>query len=119
MVVVTNLGTGACTIEGYPVTAWFVSAAGDRVPGEVVEQAASPPALVELAPGGKASTTVWSTGPGVPPPGQCQPTATSGVTVVPPGQTASLFAVITTTVCGADNVLGTTPFAAGTSESPF
>lgn len=116
VVVLTNTGPDTCTIDGYPAAAWFVSAGGNRLPGTVVEQATTSPTVVRVAPGAKASTTVWSTSPGVPSPSYCHPTATSGVDVVPPGQTASVFAQISITVCGSNNVVGTTPFTGGTTR---
>lgn len=119
VVVVSNTGADVCTLDGYPVAVWYVSVGGHRLPGEVVKQATPPPTTVRLTPGGKASTTVWSTSPGVPSASYCQPTATSGVSFVPPAQTASLFAKIAITVCGSNNMLGTTPFVSGTSEIMF
>jgi hypothetical protein len=119
VVVVTNTGGDACTLDGYPSSTWFVAAGGDRLPGQVVEQATAPPNLVTLAAGGKASTTVWSTSTGVPPASYCHPTTTSGISVVPPGQTSGVFASIRATVCASNNVLGTTPFTSGSSESMF
>lgn len=84
-----------------------------------IEEAGPPPSLVTLSPGSQASATIWTDDPQVLDPSYCQPAAASGVTVIPPGQSTSLTANVSATICGVSNSVGTTLVTAGTSEGSF
>lgn len=118
VVVLTNTSKVPCVIYGYP-TAWFLDTAGARISATTTPQDTPPPTTVELAPGGQAATTIWTTNPGVPAASYCQPTRTSAIEVVTPGRNADVKATISVTVCGQHNDVGVTPIRSGTSQEPF
>ena len=117
IVVFRNKGATACTMSGYP-SAWFVDADGSRINTTSIQMSGSPPAAkIILQPGGEASTTVWTTNPSVPAPSDCRPGTAVGVQVTPPGQSVSITASISITVCTAGTTAGTTPMVSGATQS--
>ncbi len=116
VVVFHNRSTTTCQLIGYP-TAWFVNSSGTRISAVSINQAAPTPQPVTLAPGGQAATTVTTQNPSVPSASYCQPESASGIDVTPPGQTNSLYASTTITICTAHSNVTTTPITAGSSQN--
>jgi hypothetical protein len=120
IVVFTNTSSATCSLQGYPTTAWFEGPGGVHLPATVTQElASSPPATVTLAPGQKAATTVWTNNPAVFSASSCNPVTANAVTVGTSAQTSPLTEPIGITVCSTNNSIGTTPFTAGTAQSPM
>lgn len=117
VVVLRNTGTTTCTLDGYP-SAHFASSDGTALPAQVVD-VGPPPSLVTLGPGSPATTTVWTTSPGVPSPSYCQPVIATGVSVTLPPGAAAVTAALSITVCSAHGTIEVPALVAGTGEIAF
>ncbi len=120
VVVFTNISPRACSLHGYPTTAWFDGPGEVHLQATVTQEVLSGPiATVTLSPGQKAATTVWTDNPDVPSQSYCNPVSASTVAVETPADTKVLMAPIGITVCSTNNSIGTTPITAGTAQSPI
>ncbi|MBO0730945.1 MAG: DUF4232 domain-containing protein [Acidimicrobiaceae bacterium] len=111
--VLTNKGSHACTLYGYPGVS-YVAANGSTVGAPAVR---SPRTVqtVTLAPGAAAEAPLLETNPyNYPQPG-CRLTRYASLRIYPPGQRASLLVAHGGQTCAnpADNVLQVGPMAAG------
>jgi hypothetical protein len=85
----TNRGSAACVLQGYPGVS-FVTGAGGQQIGAPAARISGPAPTVQLAPGGSAGAALQISvasnfGSG------CQPASAAGLRVFPPNQTAALF----------------------------
>ena len=120
VVVLRNVGTGRCTMDGYPIARW-VLAGGTLVGRPSMANQLLLPRSVLLGPDGAASTTLWTASPGYQDASLCRPTNIDGVRVTPPGQSASLFSPVDVAVCvgSAADVAEATPIVAGDLATLF
>lgn len=96
--VLTNRGSSACVLQGWPGVSFVTGSSGSQVGAAAARIPGSAPS-VSLAPGGTASATLQITeannyGSG------CQVTPVSGLRVYPPDQTASLYVAHSDSACG-------------------
>jgi hypothetical protein len=120
VVVFSNISPRACSLHGYPTTAWFDGSGGVHLHATVTQEVPSGPiATVTLSPGQKAATTVWTDNPDVPSQPSCSPVTAIAVAVETPADTRVLMAPIGITVCSTNNNIGTTPITPGTAQSPI
>jgi hypothetical protein len=107
--VLTNRGSSACTLYGYP-GASYVDANGNTVGAPAIRSQMTVQ-TVTLAPGGAAQAPLLETDPLNYPQPACQLTAFTGLRFYPPGQRASLVIPQAGQTCAnpADNVLQVQP----------
>ena len=80
----------ACTVQGYPGVSYVTGPSGTQVGAAATRTPGATP-LVALGHGQAAQSTLRLVDPGVFDPSQCQPVATTGLRIYPPGQTAAGF----------------------------
>jgi hypothetical protein len=97
-VVFTNKGGRTCTIQGFPGVSYVTGADGHQV-GEAAVRIGTKGPVITLAPGAKADAPVGFVQVGNFDPGACQPTATRGLRIYPPHDTASMFLPLDGTGC--------------------
>jgi hypothetical protein len=115
-VILTNKGSKACTMLGYPGVS-YISTSGAAV-GQPASEIKGKKALVKLAPGGAASALLHQPNPLVFPPADCHKKKASGLRVYPPGQTLSLTIASSTQVCTTTKGRsGVTPMQPGTNPT--
>lgn len=95
----TNIGSTACLVEGYPGVSYVAGPAYRQVGSPASRSYSERPVLIALAPGRSASATLREINPLDFPPASCQPTATRGLRVYPPDQRASLFVAVRGQAC--------------------
>jgi hypothetical protein len=94
----TNTGSSACTLYGYPGVSWVAGADGHQV-GAAAERQANPTGseqTVTLAPGAVASAPLDIVDAAVFTPSECKPVPVRGLRVYPPGEQAALFLPLAT-----------------------
>jgi uncharacterized protein DUF4232 len=84
----TNLSGRACTMSGFP-TITAVSLSGQRIGKPAKPEPGQKPRLVKLSKGGSATAQLRIVDAGAITPTACQPTMAAGLSVSPPGQSAS------------------------------
>lgn len=110
----TNNGAAPCSMLGY-LGLQLLDEGGVHVATTVVRTTGAPKALVVLAPGGQAFTTLhWGVvpGDGEPADGACEPTA-SQVEITPPNETHSLVQPWTLGLVCQQGAIDTPPVQAG------
>jgi hypothetical protein len=95
----TNIGSGTCTLFGYP----GVSLAGGKPVGRVgraaAESSANPRRLVTLAPGAVAHSLLRIVNAANYPPSKCGPVPTAFLQIYPPNQTTPVYLGYKATAC--------------------
>jgi len=115
LIVLRNVSVTPCTLLGYP-TVRFVDAAGGAFGPVSGTESSLPPTVVDLGPGGAASTTVWTTNPTW---ASCPEKATSsGLLVTFAGWPSGISVGAPMPICSNGLFLGTTPVVAGGDPSP-
>jgi hypothetical protein len=107
----TNIGSAACTLYGYPGVSWVAGDDGHQVGPAAARQAdvtGSAEQTVTLAPGALASAPLNMVDAGVFPPAACKPVPVRGLRVYPPGERAALFFSMPTAHGGYGECSGTT-----------
>lgn len=94
----TNSGSRTCTIQGFPGVSYVAGEDGHQV-GPAAFREGTKGALVSLAPGDTAFATVGFVQVHNFDPAVCKPTATRGLRIYPPHETASLFLPLEGTGC--------------------
>ncbi|HEU5033200.1 MAG TPA: DUF4232 domain-containing protein [Mycobacteriales bacterium] len=89
--VFTNTGTARCRLSGYPGVSYVAPGNGHQVGAAATRSAQHPAQAVVLAPGGHAAAVVQMVNVMNYPDRRCRPTATSGLRVYPPGNTAATY----------------------------
>jgi hypothetical protein len=113
VLVLTNTGSAACTLFGYPGVS-FVNSSGAII-GLPASRDHGPVRTIKLSPGGAANALSRQPDPGNFSPSACQRKAADRVRVYPPGQKAALFAHDAVQVCStATGRTGIGPMLAGT-----
>lgn len=98
-----NIGSSACTVQGYPAVSWVAETGGDEIGRPA---ARSPDAtgrteqVVTLAPGAMASAPLDIVAAAAIPQAECKPVAVSGLQVYPPGGQPALFIPLPTPAGG-------------------
>jgi hypothetical protein len=112
--VLTNTGSTACVIQGYAGVSFVTGSNGQQV-GAPADRSPGSTLSVLLAPGQRAQAVLQITDAGNYGP-SCGITATDGLRVYPPGQTASLLIVHSDKGCSntRDVTLRVGPFSAST-----
>ena len=95
IVVLTNTGTKACDLRGFPGVS-LLDANGKQI-GEPASREGSEGATISIAPGASASTTLHTSAAGLG--AQCDPTSAQ-LRVYPPDNTASLTITAAYSACG-------------------
>ncbi len=85
----TNRGANRCTLNGFPGVSYVAGSDGHQV-GAAAKRDGTP-ALVTLAPGAQAHATLRIVSYQAQDTAACQPTATTGYRIYPPGQTDAAF----------------------------
>jgi hypothetical protein len=102
--VLTNTGTTACTVTGYPGVSFVGNGNGTQIGAPADRDAAGiPVAAITLAPGQSAHSQLSIATAGNYDAATCQPLPIDGIRVYPPNQTSALF-VATTAFTGCANV---------------
>jgi hypothetical protein len=115
-VLLTNKGSRACTMLGFPGVS-YISTSGAAV-GQPASEISGKERTVKLPPGGAASALLHQPNPLAFPPADCQKKKASGLRVYPPGQTLSLTVTASTTVCTTTKGRsGVTPMQPGTNPT--
>jgi hypothetical protein len=99
--VLTNTGSVACTLQGYPGVSFVTGPSGPQVGAAAARATGSAPALT-LAPGSKATASLQitdATNYGT----ACQVTPVAGLKVYPPGQTSALYVAHPDKACANTN----------------
>lgn len=95
--VLTNKGTTACTVRGYPGVSFVGNGNGTQLGAAATREAAGITiTTLTLAPGQSAHSQLSITVAGNYDPATCKPKAADGLRVYPPGETHSLFVASTT-----------------------
>jgi hypothetical protein len=95
----TNAGSSACTLYGYPGVSWVAGADGHQVGAAAQRQSdngGSAEQTITLAPGALASAPLDIVDAAVIPPAECKPVPVLGLRVYPPGEKAALFLPLAT-----------------------
>jgi hypothetical protein len=94
-VVLTNTGSKACDMRGFPGVSLLDSSANQI--GEPAGREGAEGASITIEPGASASTTLHTSAPGVGP--TCDPTSAQ-IKIYPPNNTAALTITAAYTACG-------------------
>ena len=87
----TNKGSSACTLYGYPGVSFVTAGSGDQVGAPASRNPQHAAVTVTLAPGAMAESIVQIVDHMNYSPGQCKATDVSGFRVYPPGDTAAAY----------------------------
>lgn len=92
VLVLTNKGTTACTVKGYPGVSFVGNGNGTQLGAAATREAAGIPiTTLTLAPGAAAHAQLNITVAGNYDPATCKPKAADGLRVYPPDETHPLF----------------------------
>ncbi len=91
----TNKGTAACTVTGYPGVSFVAPGSGAQV-GKPASRSPGSAPTVTLSPGAEATAELQVTDYLNYPPSSCAATPVAGLRVYPPANTASAFVAFTT-----------------------
>jgi hypothetical protein len=94
-----NTTATTCTVTGYPGVSFVTGDGGTQVGTAATRDPSTPVATVTLAPGHAAQSVLRVVDPGVFDTATCQPVATRGLRIYPPGQTAAGFVADPSTAC--------------------
>ena len=114
LIVFRNVTKSSCTLLGYPTARFVDSAGGTFGPASGMESSV-PPTVVDLGPGGAASTTVWTDNPTY---ASCPEKTSSGLLVTFADWPSGVSVTAPMPICAKGLVLGTTPVFAGGDPSP-
>jgi len=89
--VFTNTGDRACTLQGWPGVSFVGGGDGTQIGASATLDRGTPHETQDLAPGGETQAVVEITQAGNYDPAECQPTATDGFRIYPPGSVRSIF----------------------------
>jgi hypothetical protein len=108
-----NTSSASCTLYGYPGVSYVTGESGQQVGAAATRATGVKEATVLLPPEAVADATVREASPGAFP--GCNPTATRGFRIYPPGQTSALFAAERGRACAnpADKQLRVRPVVPG------
>lgn len=95
----TNIGTGTCTLYGYPGVALAGGSPVAQIGAAAAESDATPRLLVTLAPGATGNALLRIVDAGNFPPGKCHPVTASFLQVFPPNQTTPTYVATSTQAC--------------------
>ncbi|WP_314103107.1 DUF4232 domain-containing protein [uncultured Frigoribacterium sp.] len=87
----TNTGDRTCTLQGWPGVSFVGGGNGTQVGASATLDRGTPHDTQDLAPGGETQALVKITQAGNYDPAECQPTATDGFRIYPPGSVRSIF----------------------------
>ena len=90
-IVLTNTGSSACTLQGWPGVSFVGDSNGTQLGAAAGLDHSAPHPTVQLAPGGKAQAPLRLTQALNYPQSDCQPVKADGFRVYPPGSTQAVF----------------------------
>lgn len=96
--VLTNTGTKACTLQGFPGVSYVTGSRNTQV-GAAAVRVGPRGSVVRLAPGGSAQAPVAFARTGAFDAAECRPVAVTGLRVYPPGLRSSLVVAAPGTGC--------------------
>jgi Protein of unknown function (DUF4232) len=97
----TNIGSGTCTLFGYPGVSAVDSPSGSQIGRAATRNPAAAAALVTLVPGGVAHATIQVANAQNYSPSQCNPVTAHYLRIYPPNQFRAIYARYTVQVCSA------------------
>jgi hypothetical protein len=108
---VTNTGTTACTLNGYPGVSFVAGSDGHQVGNPAQRDATTAVATLTLQPGAHAGATIGVVQAANFDVATCVPTAVNGFRIYPPNETQSTFVAYAATGCSGTGptVLTVTP----------
>lgn len=98
-----NIGSSACTVQGYPGASWVAEVGGHEIGGPAEQSpdaTGSPEQAVTLAPGAVASAPLDIVAAAAIPQPECKPVPVSGLRVYLPGGQPALFISLPTPAGG-------------------
>jgi hypothetical protein len=90
-IVLTNTGDRTCTLQGWPGVSLVGGGDGTQIGAPAALDRATPHETLSLAPGDEVQSIVQVARAGLYDAAECEPTATDGFRVYPPGSVRSLF----------------------------
>jgi Domain of unknown function (DUF4232) len=97
----TNVSAAACTLDGYPGVSFVTSPSGSQIGSAASRNPVVPPALVTLAPGAVAHSTLQVVDALNYSKSACHPVTVHWLRVYPPNQVTAMHVSFTTTACSA------------------
>lgn len=114
----TNVGTSSCTLYGFPGVS-LINSSGGQIGAAATRNPANASALVTLAPGAKANSTLGVANAENYPTSACKPTTAAQLRVFPPNQTAAIELPFTAKGCAVSSAhqLSVTAVSAGAGQT--
>ena len=114
----TNVGTSSCTLYGFPGVS-LINSSGGQIGAAATRNPANASALVTLAPGAKANSTLGVANAENYPTSACKPTTAAQLRVFPPNQTAAIELPFTAKGCAVSpaHQLSVTAVSAGAGQT--
>jgi Protein of unknown function (DUF4232) len=114
----TNIGTGACTLHGFPGVS-LVNSSGAQIGAAATRNPVNASTRVTLAPGAKANATLGVANAGNYPASACKPTPAAQLKVFPPNQTEAIVLPFTALGCAVSSAhqLSVTAVTAGAGHA--
>ena len=99
VVVLTNTSSQSCTLYGYPGVSFVTGQGGSQVGKPATKNTVLSPALVTLAPGGKANLLLGVHDAGAYPASTCHMTSVDWLKIYPPGDYGAVYVRYNTQTC--------------------
>jgi len=90
-IILTNTGTTACTLQGWPGVSLVGDSNGTQLGAAATLDRTTPHPTLNIQPGGKVQAPIDYTDAAAYAPSECNQKTADGLRVYPPGSTASLF----------------------------
>lgn len=119
VVVFTNTSAATCTLYGYPGVSFASGVGGSQIGKAATRSPLVSPALVTLAPGGKADVLLAVEDAGAIP--NCQITSVDWLRIYPPNDYGSVYVQYKTQACASTkkSILTVTPVRAGAGSASY
>jgi hypothetical protein len=104
VIVLTNTSAGTCSLYGYPGVSFVTGQGGSQVGKPASKNTVIPPALVTLAPGGKADLLLAVHDAGAYSASTCQLTKVDWLKIYPPGDYGAVYVQYNTQACANPSV---------------
>ncbi|PZS12275.1 MAG: hypothetical protein DLM60_22590 [Pseudonocardiales bacterium] len=98
VLIFTDTGSQACTLQGFPGVSYVAGDGGQQV-GPAAERVGDAGGSVRIAPGGTGSAQLQMVNVVNYDAAVCRPTPVRGLRIYPPGETAALFVPVQSTGC--------------------
>ena len=104
VVVLTNTSAATCSLYGYPGVSFVTGQGGSQIGKPASKNTVIPPALVTLAPGGKADLLLAVHDAGAYSASTCKLTKVDWLKIYPPGDYGAVYVQYNTQACGNPSV---------------